>query len=343
MRKVTLGKTGLEVSAVGFGGIPIQRVSEAEAAKAIHRAIDLGVDFIDTAAGYSDSQRKIGAALMARGERVVIATKSGAGSKDRMLADVERARSEMGVDCIDIFQLHGVNDAAKRDRVLAPGGALEGLVEAREKGRIAHIGFTSHSLDLALELVENPAFETIQFPFNLVTSEPKDELIPKARERGLGFIVMKPLCGGQYEDANLAFKFLNGYPDLVPIPGIETPGQIEEIVAVVESGATLEGEEKERAEKAARDLGKLFCRRCGYCMPCPNGVPITFPGVIFDSIVKRLPRESVASGAARVMVEKGPLCTECGECVEKCPYDLPIPELIKEAVEQAKAIIAGNV
>ncbi|MHC5058228.1 MAG: aldo/keto reductase [Planctomycetota bacterium] len=152
MRKVTLGRTGLEVSAVGFGGIPIQRVSEAKAAEVIHRALDLGVTFIDTAAGYSDSQRKIGAALEGRSEGIILASKSGAAKKDAIIADIERACAEMRVEHIHIYQLHGVSSPAKRDAVLGPGGALEGMLEARERGLIGHVGFTSHSLDLALEL-----------------------------------------------------------------------------------------------------------------------------------------------------------------------------------------------
>ncbi len=341
MRTTVLGKTGLEVSGVGFGGIPIQRVSEEEAVRAIHRALDLGVNFIDTASGYGDSQKKIGAALKGRSERVVLASKSGHREKEGILRDVDRSRSELGVDTVDLYQLHGVSSKAKWDAVRSPGGALEGLVEAREKGWIGHIGFSSHSLDMSLALVKEPLFETIQFPFNLVTSEPAEELIPMSRKLVLGFIVMKPLCGGQYDDAELAFKYLNGFPDLVAIPGIEKPEEIDEIVGVVDSGEVLDGPDKERAEEVARELGKLFCRRCGYCAPCPNGVPITFPAMIFDSIVKRIPPEAVRSGPAKAMVEKGPLCQECGECEAKCPYDLPIIETIKQAVEKAKAILAG--
>jgi len=338
MRRTTLGRTGLEVSAVGFGGIPIQRVSEADAAGAIHAALDLGVTFIDTATGYTDSQRKIGAALEGRPERVVLASKSGATTKDAAIADIERSCAEMRVEQIDIYQLHGVNSPERADAMLGPGGSLEGLLAARDRGLVGHVGFTSHSLEMALELVEMAEFETIQFPFNLVTSEPADELIPKARERGLGFIVMKPLCGGQYSDAGLAFKFLNGYPDLVPIPGIEAPEEIQEIVGIVESGDKLTGESKERAEQVARDLGKRFCRRCGYCEPCPNGVPCQ-QAMIFDSLVARLSPEGVAGAAWRI-VETAPACTECGECEAKCPYDLPIIETVKASLEKARALLA---
>lgn len=342
MRQVVLGRSGLKVSAVGFGGIPIQRASEEDAVRCIRTALDLGVNFIDTAAGYGDSQKKIGAAIKGRRDGLVLATKSGRRDRDGILGDVERSRRELGADVIDLYQLHGVSSREGWEKITAPGGALEGLREARQKGHVSHIGFTSHSLDLSLELVvegeEDPVFETIQFPFNLVTSEPAEELIPKARARGLGFIVMKPLCGGQYDDAGLAFKFLNGFPDLVPIPGVERPEQIEEIVRIVESGEVLKGEERARAEGIARDLGKLFCRRCGYCEPCPQGVPITI-AMVFDSFLKRLPRERLVSWPAGGIAEKGPLCAECGECESKCPYDLPIIETVKRSVETARKIM----
>ena len=99
---------------------------------------------------------------------------------------------------------------------------------------------------------------------------------------------MKPLCGGQYDNAELAFKFLNGFPDLVPIPGVETPEQVRQIVQIVNSGATLKGAEQAKARKIAASLGKLFCRRCGYCQPCPQGVPIT-NAMVFEGFLRRFP------------------------------------------------------
>ena len=340
MRKVVLGKSGLEVSAVGFGGIPIMRVSEDEAVATIRRALELGVTFIDTAAGYGDSQRKIGKAIAGRRDGLVLATKSGQAGRDGILADVERAREQMGADCIDLYQLHGVSSREKWQKIRAPGGALEGLVEARERGWIGHVGFTSHSIDLAMELIDEEIFETVQFPFNLVTREPAERLIPKARAAKLGFIVMKPMCGGQYDDAELAFRFLNAYADLVPIPGIERAAEIEQIVGVVASGAVLEGDELARAERIAAELGKLFCRRCGYCEPCPNGVPIQL-AMIFESLVKRMPAGRLAAGPGRHLLDEATQCVECGECEKKCPYDLPIIETIKQAVELAERISAA--
>ena len=339
MRETKLGKSGLRVSAVGFGGIPIQRLSDEEAVAVIRKALDLGVTFIDTAAGYSDSESKIGKAIDGRRDGLVLATKSGSAARDGVLKDILQSLRALRTDVIDLFQFHGISDMDNWERITGPDGALEGVLEAQRKGDVAHVGFTSHSLDTALKLVEEEIFETVQFPFNLVTSEPADELIPRARKRNLGFIAMKPLCGGQYDNAGLAFKFLNGFPDIVPIPGIETVEEIEEVVGVVASGALLEGADKARAEKIAADLGKLFCRRCGYCEPCPQGVPIQ-TAMNLDGLCKRLPPASIAGWVAGKLAEDGTKCTECGECEEKCPYDLPIMATVKASVEKAEAIMA---
>ena len=338
MRQVTLGRSGLEVSAVGFGGIPIMRVPDDEAVRVIRTALDLGVTLLDTAAGYGDSQKKIGRAIAGRRDGLVLATKSGQRTKERILADIDRARGELGVDCIDLFQLHGVSRQDQWDQMRGPDGSLEGLLEAREKGWIDHIGFSSHSLELARDLCGEEVFETVQFGFNMVEREPADELIPAARAANVGFLVMKPLCGGQYDDAELAFKFLNGYPDLVAIPGIEHVEEIEQIVSIVDSGAVLEGDELARAEKVAAELGKLFCRRCGYCEPCPQGVPI-LTAMSFEGIMKRLPPERGLAGPAKAVAERAGNCIECGQCQEKCPYDLPIIEQIKEALASARRML----
>ena len=338
MRTTILGKSGLEVSAVGFGGIPIMRISEAEAVEVIHRCLDLGVTFIDTAAGYGDSQTKIGAAIKGRRDGLVLASKSGATTKEAMLADIERSRREMGADMIDLYQLHGVGGDEHWEALSEPGGALEGLIEARAAGHIGHIGYTSHSVETALLLADEDVFETVQFPYNLVAREPGDQLLPKTREKNLGFIVMKPMCGGQFDDAELAFKFLNASPDLVGIPGIEQPWEIEQIAAVVESGATLTGKDRTRADRIVERLGKVFCRRCGYCQPCPQEIPIT-SALILESLVKRMPPE-IAAGAARGVAEKALRCTECHQCEKACPYDLPIPQLLKEAGTFAQRFLA---
>lgn len=341
MRTVVLGKSGLEVAAVGFGGIPIMRVDTDQAVRTIRRALDLGVNFIDSAIGYGDSEVKVGQAIKSRRDGLVLASKSRAQTRADVLRDVDRSRAAMGADVIDLYQLHNCSTEAERARILAPGGALEGLVEARDAGRIGHIGVTSHNLAVAIKLLDEPAFETIMFPFNLVTREPADELIPKARGNNVGFIVMKPLCGGQYDNARLAFKFLNGWPDLLTLPGIEKPGEIEQIVEIVSTGEPLAGAELAEAERIADRLGKLFCRRCGYCQPCPQDVPIQL-AMVFRSFEKRFPRQELIRRFAVKVAQQGAQCIECGLCETKCPYHLPIIETVKKSTARAKEIISES-
>ena len=341
MEKVTLGRSGLKVSAVGFGGIPIQRLSHDGAVEVLHVAFELGVNFVDTAAAYADSEEKIGLAIEDCREEVVLASKSNKTGRDEFMRELDTSLEKLGVDSIDLYQLHAVSKQQRWDNMRASDGALQALLEARDDGRVKHIGVTSHSVEMAMKLLDEPVFETLQFPFNLVTSEPEEELIPKAREKDVGFIVMKPLCGGRYDNANLAFKYLNAYPDLVPIPGIETAGEIEEIVDIVGSRAVLEGEEQKEADRIAEELGKQFCRRCGYCEPCPKGVPVQLC-MIFDSMVARMSREKVAADIAPKVAKGAGKCVECGECEDKCPYDLPIMQQIKHAREEAWDFVAGS-
>lgn len=329
MRKKRLGKSELRVSAVGFGGIPITRLTDEQASSVIRRALDLEVNFIDTAEVYGDSQKKIGNAVGGRRDDLVLASKSPASDADTILRHIEKALREMQTDRLDLYQLHNVADPEKWEKIRGSGGALEGLVAARDRGLIRHIGFSSHSLDMSLQVLDCEEFETIQFPFNLVTREPGEELIPEVLKRDLGFIVMKPMCGGQFDDAELAFKFLNGFPELVPIPGIERVSEIEEIVELVKSDARLDAAGDARVAEIVERLGPTFCRRCGYCQPCPQGVPVQAT-MIFESMVKRMVEDQIAQGIGRRVIEGAANCTECGECEQKCPYNLEIIKTIKK-------------
>ena len=340
MRRTVLGKSGLEVSAVGFGAIPIQRVSEMDAVAALHRAFELGVNFIDTADSYGDSQRKIGKAIANRRDGLVLASKGGASTREGIIGQIDNSLAEMGVEHIDLYQFHNIGTAQKWDEISAPGGAMEGMFAARDAGKIGHIGFTTHSLDMALSLIDEDVFETVQFPFNLVLSEAADDLIPLARESGLGYIVMKPLCGGMYHDAELAFRFLNSFPDLVPIPGIEKTVEIEQIAAITADGGMLDGEQQDRALEMAAELGKQFCRRCGYCMPCLHGVPIIL-SMVLDSFIVRFPREKLIAGPAGAVALGAGKCVRCGKCEQLCPYSLPIMDTVAESHRKAVDIVEG--
>jgi predicted aldo/keto reductase-like oxidoreductase len=322
------------VSRVGMGGIPLQRPTEEEAIQVVHRALELGINFIDTAAGYGNSEERIGralAALVGCRDQVVIATKSACPDKASAMEELEHSLKRLRTDYIDLWQLHNVSSFEKYEQVLGPGGAMEAAQEALQVGKIGHIGISGHNLDVALEAVKSGLFETIQFPFNYVTREPADELIPLAKEHDVGFIGMKPFAGGMLGNAALSIKYVLQFDSVVPDPGVQKVEEIEEIVAIVESGDwELTPQELQQIEARRAELGTQFCRQCGYCQPCPEGVQISMV-MITQGMYKLWPRETFLGWMGEV-INGARNCVQCGECEEKCPYQLPIREMIEENI-----------
>ncbi|MFC2014824.1 aldo/keto reductase [Chloroflexota bacterium] len=336
METIRLGKTGMIVSKLGFGGIPIQRLTEDDAVAVVKRCLDLGITYLDTANGYSTSEERIGKAVAGRREKVIIATKSGARTREGVEEHLQLSLKRLGTDYIDLIQFHNIADTDSYNKVIAPGGALDFYKEAKAKGVVKHIGVTSHSMDMAKEMVKSGHFETIMFPFNFITSEAADELLPLTREHDVGFIVMKPFAGGMLDNATLAFKYLSKFPDAVPIPGIEKIEEIEEIVRIVEGQLQMTAEEEAEMQRMRDELGTRFCRRCQYCLPCTVDIPITSV-MTSPSFHKRMAPERYFSGNMAETIEKAAGCTECGECEERCPYNLPIREMMAETVAWYRA------
>jgi predicted aldo/keto reductase-like oxidoreductase len=329
MEKIKLGKSELMVSQVGFGGIPIQRLSEAEAVRVVRHCLDRGVSYLDTAIGYSTSEERIGKAIAGRREGLILASKSPAKDRAGLLANLDVSLRRLGVDYIDLYQLHNVSPE-DYDRVVAPGGALEGAQEALRAGKIRHIGITSHSLESAKKGVASGLFETVMFPFNFVAREPGEELYPLAVEQDMGFIVMKPLGGGMLSSGRLAFKYLAQFPRAVAIPGIEKPAEMDEILGVLKEPPGLSSSDLAEIERIRGELGSRFCRRCDYCQPCPQGIGIsTLMGA--QSAVKRMPVARFLE-LCKDAAEKAADCEDCGECEARCPYGLPIRQMMDEAV-----------
>jgi predicted aldo/keto reductase-like oxidoreductase len=316
------------ISELGFGGIPIIRLDHDAAVEVVRHCYENGVTFFDTANVYGDSEKKIGAALESVRDKIVIATKTlqreAAEAADHVGYSLENLRT----DCIDIYQTHNIGNDETLEQVLGPGGAYEALAKAREEGKIRFIGTSSHNIPTAIKACRTGRFDTLQFPFNFIERDPADELFKVAREMDMGIIAMKPLGGGLLERADLCFKFLRQYPDVVPIPGIQAKEELDEIVALYEKPAALTDADNAAIEEIRADLGVKFCHRCEYCMPCDKGV--TIPGVMsFRSMFKRM-APAAAIGMAYGAMDSVEKCEDCGECVEKCPYDLAIPELLKE-------------
>ncbi len=332
MKKIRLGKTGLMVTQLGFGGIPIQRLTEDGAVDVVKRCVDLGLTYLDTANGYTTSEERIGKAVAGRREGLIIATKSGARTAEGVEEHLALSLKRLGTDYIDVYQFHGVGDMESLEKVLDPKGPIGVVEEAKSKGQVRHISITSHSMDVAKEAVKTDRFETLMFPFNFIAREAEDELIPLCREHDVGFIVMKPLAGGMLDNATIAFKYIFQFPEVVSIPGIEKPEEIEELVRLYEEPQEMTEAEREEMQRMRDELGTRFCRRCNYCQPCTSDIPISMV-MTSDSFAKRMSPERFFSGMVSSAMEKAVNCTECGECEARCPYNLPIMDMIVEQRE----------
>ncbi|MFH1091308.1 MAG: aldo/keto reductase [Pseudomonadota bacterium] len=336
MRKIEMGRTGLMVTEIGFGGIPIIPLPMDEAVAVIRRCFERGINFYDTAIRYGDSEKKLGLALEDLRDQVFLATKTieryAAGAAGHIRQSLESLRTEF----IDIYQLHNVSKPEELEQVLAPGGAMEAMTAAMESGKIKHIGVTSHNIDIAIRACRTGRFATVQIPFNFIEYEPADELFGVAADYNMGVIGMKPLGGGLIGRPDLCMKWLQQYPKVMPIPGFAALSEADEVLDMYDSPQPLTDTDWADIEKLRVELGRTFCHRCGYCQPCEQGVKIT-EVLFFRSAAKR------TGGPAAIALCKAAMqtvkdCIECGECSERCPYHLPIPELLREYLDEYRSL-----
>ena len=322
-----LGKTGLKISRLGFGGIPIQKIDAQGVKPLMRKLMEAGVNYIDTARGYTVSEGYLGFALEGIRQHFVLATKSMARTKEAMAQDVETSLEKLRTDYIDLYQIHNPN-AGDLEQVQAPGGALEALQAAKAQGKIGHIGITLHSVDLFREAVELPWVETIMFPYNIVETQ-GEKLIAKCAEKNIGFVCMKPLAGGAIEDADVALRFITDNPHVtVVIPGMAEEREIEQNVAAVGNAAPLTEAEQRKIAEIRNALGTNFCRRCNYCAPCTEGINI--PAMfLFEGYYSRYDLKQWAVGRYKALSKTAADCVGCGVCETRCPYNLPIRQMLK--------------
>lgn len=327
-----LGKTGLKISRLGLGGIPIQRIDAEGTRTLMQQMVEKGVNYIDTARGYTVSEEYLGYALEGIRDKFVLATKSMTRDKASMARDIDISCKNLRTDYIDLYQVHNPS-MQDLEKVVAPGGALEALLEARSAGKIGHIGLTAHSLEVFEKALTYDWVETIMFPYNIVENQ-GEELMHRAAEQNVGFIVMKPLAGGAIEDATLALRYLNQCPDVtVVIPGMADAAELEQNLAAMEDTSPLTQQELDEMDKIRRSLGTQFCRRCNYCAPCTVGIQI--PSVfLMQGYLTRYNLEDWARKRYATLEVKASACVQCGACETRCPYNLPIREMLKKAAEQ---------
>lgn len=332
MQYVPFGNTGLTVSRVGFGGIPIQRIDAEGTKKLFEKLLERGVNYIDTARGYTVSEEYIGYAIdsLKCRDKLYLATKSMAAAKDAFSKDIETSLRNLRTDYIDLYQLHNPS-MEKLDTILAPGGALEALMEAKAAGKIGHIGLTAHSAAVFERALGLDFVESVMFPYNIVETQGR-ELVEKCRECGKAFIAMKPLAGGAIEDGAAAMRYLLTDPNVtVVIPGMFEEREVIENTSFDDSPLTED--ERMRIEQIRSTLTGNFCRRCNYCAPCTVGINI--PSVfLFEGYLERYGLEDWARGRYAALPVKASECIECGACETRCPYELPIRDMLKKAAAE---------
>ena len=333
MQYVELGRTGLKISRLGFGGIPIQRIDQPGTRELLKVAHEMGVNYIDTARAYTVSEEWIGQALeeLELRDAFVLATKCRALTKADMEAELAQSLKNLRTDHIELYQFHNpsMEDLKK---ILAPGGSMETLLEAKARGVVGHIGLTAHLAAVFEAALEVPEIETIMFPYNIVEQQGA-ELIERCAKAGKGFIDMKPLAGGAIEDGRLALRYVLSNPNVtVAIPGMAAIEELEGNVKGAENIDPLTEEEEAACQKVRDALGTQFCRRCNYCAPCTVGISI--PNVfLFQGYLNRYGLENWGRERYATLSVKAGACVQCGACETRCPYNLPIRSMMKKAAE----------
>lgn len=318
MQTTTLGRTGLTVSRTAFGCLPVQRASKSDAITLLQQAYHGGITFFDTARAYSDSEEKIGMALSDVRKEIVISTKTTAQTVTKFWEDLHTSLAKMKTDYIDIYQFHTPPFVPMPD---GQDGLYAAALEAKAKGMIRHIGITQHSLALAQEAVRTGLYETMQFPFNHLASDEEILLVETCKKENVGFICMKALSGGLITDATIPFTFIRQYTNAVPIWGFQHAWELEQLLSLEENPPALDDAIKTRIAEDRKALVGSFCRSCGYCLPCPAGIPIHNANRMKQLLTRMPPAQWLTEEyqAAMARIEQ---CTKCGLCEKRCPYGL---------------------
>jgi aryl-alcohol dehydrogenase-like predicted oxidoreductase len=329
MEKMRLGRTNLQISRTGFGALPIQRVPMAGAVSLLRRALDAGIDFYDTARYYSDSEEKLGNAFADCRSRVVIATKAMVATRKDLLANLEVSLKNLRTDYVDILQLH--NPATLPD-ASDPESVYAGLVEAREKGMTRFIGISCHKRGSAVAAAQSGDYDTVQFPLSLLSSDDDLALIALCKERDCGLIAMKALAGGLITKAAAAFAFLRLFDNVVPIWGMQHDRELDEFIALEKTPPVWDENLWKVIHKDRAELTGLFCRGCGYCLPCPENIEINWAARMM-LLLRRAPSKNFMTDEWREKMLRIKNCTKCGACSKKCPYGLDTPALLEKNLD----------
>ncbi len=354
MKYRSLGNTGMNVSVIGLGTGPIMSADVDQGVSVIRRAAELGVNYFDTARSYHDSEIKLGKALKDVRKSVYISSKTGAKTRAGAWQQVQESLERLQTDYLDNYHLHHLADEADIDARLGPGGALEALIEAKQKGLIRHIGCTSHHQpDILVKALKRFDFEVILVPMNIAEPAPLAELIPLCQEKGVGVSIMKPLATGLLP-ARLALKWLASQPIAVAVPGATTLDEVEENCGVGHlSSFKLTAREVRQVSDLQSKFAQVRCRICDACLPCHAGIPIgvTLGTDVMFNHYRTMGRDTFAAfpfsedrmrydieGRRRLLAQIS-ACDDCGVCEQRCPYHLPVVSMLKATVPASEDMV----
>lgn len=338
MKTITLGSTGITTPQNAFGALPIQRDDFETASKILRRAYEGGMTFFDTARAYSDSEEKMGLALSDVRSKIHIATKTMAKTPDEIKSQIETSLKNLKTDYVDIYQFHCV------DQCYRPGdgtGMYEVMEDLKRQGMIRHIGITAHKIGVAEEAVKSGLYETMQFPFSYISGQREIDLVNLCKEHNVGFIAMKGLAGGLITNSKAAYTYMTQFDNVVPIWGIQHMSELEQWLSFMENSPAYDDQMKAYVEQDKKSFGDDFCRGCGYCMPCPQGIIINNCARM-SQLIRRSPSATWLSDYWQDAFKKIPNCTGCGACKKKCPYGLDIPNLLKKNYDDYQNILSGK-
>ncbi|MDL2233126.1 aldo/keto reductase [Ruminococcaceae bacterium OttesenSCG-928-L11] len=373
MQYVPFGKTGISVSRLGFGcmrfpsrtenGVTV--FDEDESIRMMQRAMDLGVNYFDTAPGYCETKSEIivGKALKNCRDKVYLSTKNPIenASGDDYEKRLETSLTKLDTDYIDFYHFWGISLETFNDKVMAPDGPMARAIKLKEQGVIRNISFSFHDKPGNMaEIIRRGegVFSSLLCQYNLLDEALVEDIL-FAKEQGLGVVIMGPVGGGRLgapsqviqdllpgkvkSSAEAAMRFVFDNPNIhIALSGMSSMDMVEENAAIADSIAPLTADERSRISDMMQEnkrLADLYCTGCNYCMPCPQeiNIPEIFKMMNYHkvySLTDYAKKQYAEIGKSPWMkYENAAACVDCGLCEEKCPQKLQIREQLRNTHE----------
>ena len=363
------GKTGVKISALGFGAMRLptledgKKLDEEKGIGIIHRAFELGVNYIDSAPYYCEGESEIvvGKALKGRRDKAYLSTKNPVedSSGDHWRERLEKSLKKLDTDYIDFYHMWGISWEAYNKDINVKNGPMSAAFKAKEEGLIRHISFSFHDAsENMIKLIDTGNFETVLCQYNLLDRS-NEKSIEYAKEKGLGVVIMGPVGGGRLgtpsktisnllpgkikSSAEIALRFVLANPNVsCALSGMGTMEMVEENVLTASNDNPLSKDELARVNESMLEnkrRAELYCTGCNYCMPCPSEVNIPFNFEIMNyhrvyGLTDYAKGQYVQIGINEWMKgKKAEACVECGICETKCPQKIQIRKQLKETAE----------